>query len=187
MQVKLFPLIFFALCYNCSMAQDAQSSATPNSDPDSQTSIENRDSTENPFTEAFIALIESADTMAAFHLEEWAVDTSDSSFYGYKTIAHQGLTLEQLDSFQNLLLDESNYVIDQVAKRCEFGPNIGFYVGNDTEEAIILVALNCDIIRIVYNGLEIVKEDIDPSHQAWVSLGNSIFPDAFTFYANTAN
>ena len=130
-------------------------------------------------------LINEATRIEAYHFEEWAVDESSEGFHGFKVIERkESINESEAQELKEILCNDGTYVIDDIAKRCEFGPNIGFRFTKKQESFTLLIALNCDVLQFIHGENQTVIEDCDPAHDTLVALGNKIFPNAFNAYVN---
>lgn len=140
-------------------------------------------------------LMLSAERVEAYLLKEWASDTTSTGFHSFRVIEKKDtLGRDHLDSLLTIISDEGSYQIDEIGKKCEFGPNLGFrFIGGRGEEFSLLVSLNCDVLKYMAPGEPVRMEDCDPAHMAFEKIGRQIFLDQFdqTFndlrYVNSSN
>ncbi len=135
--------------------------------------------------EEMTSILKDAERIEAFHLKEWALDTTDAHFHGFEIIG-DAKTLNQLqrENLKTIIFNNQSYVRDSLNKRCEFYPNIGFRFHKADQVVSVMVALNCDIIAIqnMQSALPDFKEDFDPAHQEITLFSNTIFPNVFDGY-----
>lgn len=191
MQTKLLFFLFVGIYWSCNSSQVLTNPNDDHSGSPSKyivmnrdTQVVSRDSIHELMGEPFVNLLQNVDSVKSLHLDEWTVDTTSNSFYGYTKLDEKMISRNQLDTLKNILLSNSSFLLDEVNKRCEFGPNLGFYLTSGTDTAAILIALNCDVIKVIFNGQEILNEDIDPARKKLALLGNSIFQNAFNYFVS---
>ncbi len=127
------------------------------------------------FGDSVINIINNADTIEAYHLNWKRLDTTKNGFQNYQVLKKiPVLTKNQSDSLIKIIANEKSFICSKWSKLCEFNPEFGYRFINGKKNLIVLVALDCDILRFVQSNKN-VKMDIDPAHNEFLSLKNMLF------------
>ncbi|MEM9822176.1 MAG: hypothetical protein AAF985_13930 [Bacteroidota bacterium] len=126
------------------------------------------------------AFVNGQDSIHAYLMTEWEYDETESGFHGFTVEEFTtDVATEQRQTLFTLLSDENTYKFGPIGKRCDFSPRLGFSIFNKDHQIDVLIATNCDIIKIIaQDGNTLFMEDCDPAHDAFTALCASIFTDS---------
>ncbi len=125
------------------------------------------------------ALLSQGRVVRAYLLTEWAADTTAAGLLGFR-IERQtdSLPPAPTDEIRKLLTDPGTYDGSPAAKRCLFSPRLGLDIRHGNERSIILVATNCDVLKVLTpDGKVRFTEDVDAAHDGFAALARALFPD----------
>lgn len=128
------------------------------------------------------SMLQEGEVGKAYLLEEWVSDTTDGGLLGFKVAqCVDTLNTAQCAAITQTLSNPAIYDTSDAQKRCEFAPRLGFELRYQGALYHVLVATNCDLLKIYApDGLVVFTEDVDDGHDDLTTLGNKIFPGSLT-------
>jgi hypothetical protein len=117
-------------------------------------------------------------SISAFHIQARTHEGRDT-FLNFEIINKKNqLSEDEQDELKRKLLFKENYWIEDISKRCEFYPSLGFLIKEETGDIKMLLDFHCDVLKVIQNNHE-RSINFDNGHRKFVQLGRTLFNDAF--------